>query len=60
MLIKAGVDMKCKICRTRKATVQDRNSPTDRKKTLCGVCHGKRLLEDVISVLITGEKRKKC
>ena len=51
--------MKCKICKIREATVQDRNDPTNRRKTVCGVCHGKRLIEDLVSVLITGERRRK-
>jgi len=52
--------MKCKICKTREATIQDRNEPTNRRKTVCSICHGKRLLGDLVSVLMTGKKGDKC
>ena len=60
MLIKAGVDMICKICKQRPAEIRDRNDPTSRKKTVCKNCHGKRLLEDLVSVLMTGKRRNQC
>ncbi len=43
--------MKCKLCWKNEATVRDRNTPTERRKTICKECHEKRLNHDMAFIL---------
>ena len=43
--------MKCIICHTNKGEVRDRNTPTDKRKKICGNCHSKRLQNDFKIIL---------
>jgi len=43
--------MMCKLCWKNKATVRDRDNPTDRRKTICSECHKRRLAHDLAYML---------
>lgn len=49
---------KCIICGEREATVPDRNQMPTKRKSLCGECHGNRLKNDFVNILLIEKKRR--
>ena len=43
--------MRCKLCWSNEATVRDRNTPTDKRKTICSECHKRRLAHDIAYIV---------